>query len=759
MADKIKDDAVFEILSAYNKAYDSITLKMMQARGDVSYATSAKQKILLAQIGIEIDAMTGAIENKLAKSLLTISNHETKTAIKDLALLGDGATKASEWHLEYNKGYVQQVFKDNFQHVAAQTDKMSADIKGELRRETALIMQRAAVEGLTRKQATKELHGQMISKEPGFKFVDKAGRTWDNQTYFEMLTRTLMHTAQRETYINTLTNEGHDLVIVSTHGAKDKCHNWEGKVISLTGATEDYPTLSSVLKTGDIFHPRCKHTLIAYHKKIQDLFDKVHAEGEDPEKLVAQHAAKIDAEKAKIAAAAIAAAPKETWDFKDFTQIGPQKGSNEGGLYQSNVTGEKFYIKIPKSTAHARNEVLAAELYKLAGIDVPQLTLMKWGDGRTAVASKWQEGLTKPLLTKLGVKKFHEGFAVDAWLANWDVAGLSFDNIAVTKDGKGFRLDVGGALLYRAQGSAKGNAFGDKVTEIATLRDAGINAQAAKVFGNISDTVLMKSMRIVEKIDKFDIKTAMENVGYNWKDDSAVNLYETLIARQKSIQDQRLALYYKFKGEKASLQGAMEDEGKQSGKGWWNQNPTEADLRLLREHNRYGTYSQSHYIGGLIKKGLTREEAMAIVAYTNGSYADLNRILRTEREQAGNRDWIGAYARICNSGLEKLAKAGNAHRGTVTRKIDLNGQDLTDFVKTWQPGATHTAYDFWSTSTGRKTWRGNVVLTIKSKTGVSIQEFSTHSTEKEVLMKAGTKYKVLNYNQTGAYHKFTLEEV
>jgi len=42
-------------------------------------------------------------------------------------------------------------------------------------------------------------------------------------------------------------------------------------------------------------------------------------------------------------------------------------------------------------------------------------------------------------------------FAADALLSNWDVIGVTADNI-VGNDGKVYRVDNGGALEFRAQG-------------------------------------------------------------------------------------------------------------------------------------------------------------------------------------------------------------------------------------------------------------------------------------------------------------------
>ncbi len=81
-----------------------------------------------------------------------------------------------------------------------------------------------------------------------------------------------MHNTLRESYANSLINEGHDLVRIVTNGAKDACRNWEGRILSLTGATPGFPTLSDAKASGEVFHPRCRHRFVAYHKSIEDTF-------------------------------------------------------------------------------------------------------------------------------------------------------------------------------------------------------------------------------------------------------------------------------------------------------------------------------------------------------------------------------------------------------------------------------------------------------------------------------------------------------
>lgn len=195
-----------------------------------------------------------------------------------------------------------------------------------------------------------------------------------------------------------------------------------------------------------------------------------------------------------------------------LVQVGPQRGSNPGGLYRDTDTGETWYIKTPPSAEHARNEVLAAKLYQLAGADVPELRLTTLG-GQPAVASRIVDDLVKTdgkTLAKTAGATDH--FATDAWLANWDVAGATFDNLLV-KAGKAMRVDTGGALRFRAQGGLKGQAFGNVVKELDSLRSSATNAQTAAVFGKMTQAELNASAQRLLAIDRAELDRLVDEFG------------------------------------------------------------------------------------------------------------------------------------------------------------------------------------------------------------------------------------------------------
>lgn len=261
-----------QLLEQYDNTYNKIYKQLTDYYTSIDYPAFSKQSALLKQIGEILDNFKKTSGDYFKKAIETVAVATTKGAIKDVGTYAE-TTKKLDWHYEFAKSYAETVFNDNFKHIAGQTDKIKDTIKKDLRDIATRTFQRASVEGLSRKEAYKLIKDEVLSKHPDFKFIDKAGRSWDSRKYFEMLARTVLANTRRESYVQTLINEGQDLAKISVHNAKDACKNWEGKVVSLTGAKKGYPTLQEAIASGEVFHPRCKHRLVAYHPDIEEVFN------------------------------------------------------------------------------------------------------------------------------------------------------------------------------------------------------------------------------------------------------------------------------------------------------------------------------------------------------------------------------------------------------------------------------------------------------------------------------------------------------
>lgn len=211
-----------------------------------------------------------------------------------------------------------------------------------------------------------------------------------------------------------------------------------------------------------------------------------------------------------------------------LTKVGGQKGSNPGGVYKDS-SGTSFYIKKGQSKAHVQNELLAANLYQLAGAPTLKYRPVE-GGGYIATEMTKLEKSNAGEFTAAEKKKAAEDFAVHAWLANWDALGIvgGGDNQGIV-NGVPTSLDLGGALAYRAQGAPKGHKFGTSVGEFTTLRDPKMNPNAAAIFGKMKPEELKKSVAKVAKIPDADIRAAVEAAGLG------SDMADKLIARKRDL--------------------------------------------------------------------------------------------------------------------------------------------------------------------------------------------------------------------------------
>ena len=229
----------------------------------------------------------------------------------------------------------------------------------------------------------------------------------------------------------------------------------------------------------------------------------------------------------------------ETYDVSDWRKTGGQAGSNEGGLYED-ADGNAYYVKVPKSQSHADNEVLASALYEELGVPSAQV---RTGDnnGDLRVVSKIVDGSRPDFADRVRsgdaeyLDKLRADFAVDAWLANWDVTGTGFDNVVTDVNDEPTRVDPGGSLMWRAQGEPKGGLFGDTVGEIDTLRDAQMSPFGSRVFGSMTDDDVRESAKKLLNIEPSQIDKIVNSVVTD--PEEAAFLSQRLKARRQDILD------------------------------------------------------------------------------------------------------------------------------------------------------------------------------------------------------------------------------
>lgn len=187
-------------------------------------------------------------------------------------------------------------------------------------------------------------------------------------------------------------------------------------------------------------------------------------------------------------------APKPRKPRQSFTPdpVRPAGGS-QGGMWFKDETGAYWFGKhYHGDLDRMGSEHLTNQIYRKLGVSAPETKIVKV-KGKSWLMSKELSGAQgKELLLQSDVL---DGFIYDAWLANWDVVGLSFDNVLV--EGQiAHRIDNGGALVWRAQGARKpftAASFG----ELDSLRDP--RYPAGQIFSKLSDKDVLDQIKKFEK--------------------------------------------------------------------------------------------------------------------------------------------------------------------------------------------------------------------------------------------------------------------
>lgn len=151
-------------------------------------------------------------------------------------------------------------------------------------------------------------------------------------------------------------------------------------------------------------------------------------------------------------------------------------GGSTGAQLVEDSRGNQYVMKKGSNTSneHVKSEYLANQLYDLLGLRVPDFELYE-ENGESVLLSKFIPMTKMP--TAANYDEMAKGFVVDALLANWDV--YQNDNCLIDSAGRVVRVDNGGALEYRAQGSKKN--FGKRLTDFDSMLQYN-----PSVLGNLS---------------------------------------------------------------------------------------------------------------------------------------------------------------------------------------------------------------------------------------------------------------------------------
>lgn len=256
---EIDEEGLQRFLQVFKRAYSDVTHEITTA----SDFGVANRKAILSQIKkILVDA--GSDAGRMLQQEIPGYYHEgANQALQQLKKTG-GDLPLNEGFNRIHKEAIEMLVSDTSTAIAesmsglyrSATNLLNKAVKDEIMNRIAIGRISGKTLGTIRNMVTAIIHDQGLTA-----LIDKAGRKWDLDTYAEMLIRTKVVEARNLGLANQVAEAGQDLVEVSSHASScDLCSPWEGKILSLTGKTVGYPTLSDAEANG-LFHPNCRHAI------------------------------------------------------------------------------------------------------------------------------------------------------------------------------------------------------------------------------------------------------------------------------------------------------------------------------------------------------------------------------------------------------------------------------------------------------------------------------------------------------------------
>lgn len=223
----------------------------------------ANRKAILAQIDGILQELANTTGELTQQELLYYYEQGVEDANKQLKNINADIGTA----YQFNKIHKQAVTA-----LVDDTARAFAESITGVKRNSRVLLGKMVREEITQRLAKGMISGEALRdtrnairatiKEKGIVSLrDRGGHSWSLDRYSEMLIRTKSVEARNRGMVNRLAENNFDLVQVSDHmGECELCRPWEGRILSTTGATPGYPTLSFAEANG-LFHPNCKHAI------------------------------------------------------------------------------------------------------------------------------------------------------------------------------------------------------------------------------------------------------------------------------------------------------------------------------------------------------------------------------------------------------------------------------------------------------------------------------------------------------------------
>ena len=229
------------------------------AAQEAAFTDARKREKLFGEIKRILNGLAEGMDANLQELTTAAGRAGHQAAVADLG----NAAAITRYSPERNKRYFEYIRPGAGDHLAAVfTGSMADNTVRSLRTAFVETFRQGTVEGWTANEAHKHLRdkwNELAGDADTYRFTDKAGRSWEEARYLQMLIRTNAQRVSIDSYMDTCAENGFTLARISDDGDPDcpRCAAWEGRIISYV-PDRRFPTYEDARAAG-MFHPNCTH--------------------------------------------------------------------------------------------------------------------------------------------------------------------------------------------------------------------------------------------------------------------------------------------------------------------------------------------------------------------------------------------------------------------------------------------------------------------------------------------------------------------
>lgn len=272
-----------------NKLRDTLKSSYKQIVQEMKTATDfgvKERKAILAQIEAILESTGEDVAKFIEKELPTYYKQGATQATQQLGNVGADISVKTGFN-RVHKETIMAMIDDTTTAFGESLTGIKRSANNLLGKATRDMLTQEMAKGVTAGDALRNVKNAMLQRleDEGLSaLIDKSGKTWSLDAYTEMLFRTKAVEARNRGLVNRVAENGYDLVQVSSHqGTCDACARWEGSILSVSGETDGYDTVSDAEADG-LFHPNCRHAINILIPKLANM-SEAYNEDEDTKTL------------------------------------------------------------------------------------------------------------------------------------------------------------------------------------------------------------------------------------------------------------------------------------------------------------------------------------------------------------------------------------------------------------------------------------------------------------------------------------------